>query len=95
MKLQPVFRDVAQSNHFIMRIFLQDLVLKYAQDKVMLIILIKPVYIPQEEFLIVQELIMLIEYLKAVFNYVLMELSQQIQRNIVNKLVLDPYLQIK
>ena len=78
-----------------MRIFLQDLVLKYAQDKVMLIILIKPVYIPQEEFLIVQELIMLIEYLKAVFNYVLMELSQQIQRNIVNKLVLDPYLQIK
>ena len=78
-----------------MRIFLQDLVLKYAQDKVMLIILIKPVYIPQEEFLIVQELIMQIEYLKAVFNYVLTELSQQIQRNIVNRLVLDPYLPIK
>lgn len=93
IKLQDAYKDVLKLNLFIIRIFLQAAVLSFVLIKVMPIIKIKHAYIALllglGIFLTALIIILLIEFLKAVLNYALLDILQLAQINIVKAHVLD------
>lgn len=87
IKLRGVFLHVLKLNHFIMKIFLQVVVLWHVLVKVTRIILIKLVYIVlwqlADMYQIAQELTLLIHWQKLVLNFVLLDTLLKLHLSIV------------